>query len=272
MMVRSSGMTPRGPRAHPDEARQHTSKHAAKRPAACRPPSIFEPLLHSRRSPQLEEGNGRANENQIVMRVLIVDDHPIVVAGYRALFTSDASVEILEASDAKAGHRAFLQNHPDVTVVDVRLPDLTGFELTRRIRKDDPAARILMLSVNEDPAFVVRAVEMGIQGHVSKTDDLRVLAKAIRKIAAGERFVSPRLAEATTRGGAAIKASPLTQMSARELEILRLLGRGDRLLEVASELGISYKTVANATSALKTKLGAKSHSDLVRIAVEIDLH
>jgi DNA-binding NarL/FixJ family response regulator len=228
--------------------------------------------LHSRRSPQLEEGNGLANEDQIVMRVLIVDDHPIVVAGYRALFTSDASVEILEASDAKAGHRAFLQNHPDVTVVDVRLPDLTGFELTRRIRKDDPAARILMLSVNEDPAFVVRAVEMGIQGYVSKTDDLRVLAKAIRKIAAGERFVSPRLAEATTRGGAAIKASPLTQMSARELEILRLLGRGDRLLEVASELGISYKTVANATSALKTKLGAKSHSDLVRIAVEIDLH
>jgi DNA-binding CsgD family transcriptional regulator len=64
----------------------------------------------------------------------------------------------------------------------------------------------------------------------------------------------------------------LTQMSARELEILRLLGRGDRLLEVASELGISYKTVADATSALKTKLGAKSHSDLVRIAVEIDLH
>jgi DNA-binding NarL/FixJ family response regulator len=199
------------------------------------------------------------------MRILIVDDHPIVVTGYRAVFASDPSVEILEASDAKDGHRAYLQEHPDVTVVDARLPDLTGFELTRRIRLDDPAAKIVMLSVSEDPAFVLRAVEMGIQGYVSKSDDLRLLAKAIRKVAAGERFVSPRLA------GAAIKANPLTQMSPRELEILRLLGRGDPISEVASELRISYKTVANTTSMLKSKLGAKNHSDLVRIAVEIDL-
>lgn len=206
------------------------------------------------------------------MRVLIVDDHPVIARGCRALFASDPSVEILEASDAKMGHRAYLQKHPDVTVVDVRLPDLTGFELTRRIRKDDPAARILMLSVSEDPAFVVRAVELGIQGYVSKSDDPRLLTKAIWKVAAGERFVSPRLAEATTFAGAAIKASPLTQMSARELEILRLLCRGDRITEVASRLGISYKTVANTTSALKAKLGAKNHADLVRIAVEIDLH
>jgi DNA-binding NarL/FixJ family response regulator len=156
--------------------------------------------------------------------------------------------------------------------VDLRLPDLTGFELTRRIRKDDPAAKIVVLSVSEDPAFVVRAVEMGIQGYVAKSDDPRLLAKAIRKVAAGERFVSPHLAEATTFPGAAVKASPLTQMSPRELEILRLLSRGDRIAEVASELGISYKTVANTTSTLRTKLGAKSHSDLVRIAVEIDLH
>lgn len=159
--------------------------------------------------------------------VLIVDDHPVVAAGCRALFTSDASVEILEAADAKAGHRAYLQNHPDVTVVDVRLPDLTGFELTRRIRKDDPAARFVMLSVNEDPAFVVRAVEMGIQGYVSKSDDPRS-EKSLRASVSSRL----RLAEATNFAGAAIKASPLTQMSSRELEILRLLGRGDRILEV----------------------------------------
>ncbi|MET4023671.1 response regulator transcription factor [Bradyrhizobium sp. S3.2.12] len=205
------------------------------------------------------------------MRILIVDDHPIVVTGCRALFTSDPSVEILEASDAKDGHRAYLQKHPDVTIVDVGLPDLTGFELSRRIRKEDPAAKLVMLSVSEDPAFVVRAVEMGIQGYVSKSDDPRLLAKAIRKVAAGGRFVSPHLAEATF-AGAVIKANPLTQMSSRELDILRLLGRGDRISEVASELGLSYKTVANTTSMLKSKLGAKNHSDLVRIAVEIDLH
>ncbi|MGY4358538.1 DNA-binding NarL/FixJ family response regulator [Bradyrhizobium sp. i1.7.7] len=212
---------------------------------------------------------GMRGQNE--MRILIVDDHPIVVTGCRALFTSDPSVEILEASDAKDGHRAYLQKHPDVTVVDVGLPDLTGFELSRRIRKEDPAAKIVMLSVSEDPAFVVRAVEMGIQGYVSKSDDPRLLAKAIRKVAAGGRFVSPHLAEATF-AGAVIKANPLTQMSSRELDILRLLGRGDRISEVASELGLSYKTVANTTSMLKSKLGAKNHSDLVRIAVEIDLH
>lgn len=212
------------------------------------------------------------DKTKSVVRVLVVDDHPVVVTGCRALFASDHSVEIEEASDAKTGHQAYLQQHPDVTVVDLRLPDLTGFELTRLIRKDDPAARIVMLSVSDDPAFVVRAVDMGIQGYVSKSDDPNLLAEAIRKVAAGGRFVSPRLAEATTFAGAEIKASPLTRMSARELEILRLLGRGDRIAEVASELGISYKTVANVTSALKTKLGAKSHSDLVRVAVEIDLH
>jgi DNA-binding NarL/FixJ family response regulator len=180
-------------------------------------------------------------------------------------------VEIEEAIDATTGHRAYLQQHPDVVVVDLRLPDVTGFELTRRIRKDDPAARIVMLSVSDEPAFVARAVEMGIQGYVSKSDDPRILARAIRKVAAGEGFISPRLAEATTFAGAEIKASPLTRLSARELEILRLLGRGDRISEVASRLGISYKTVANVTSTLKTKLGAENHSDLVRIAVEIDL-
>jgi DNA-binding NarL/FixJ family response regulator len=206
------------------------------------------------------------------MRVLIVDDHPVVIAGCRALFTSDPSVEILEASDAKEGHRAYLQKHPDVAVIDVRLPDLTGFELAKRIRKVDAAAKIVLLSESEDPAFVARAVEMGIQGYVSKSDDPRLLAKAIRKVAAGDRFVSPRLAEATTFAGAAINANPLTQMSPRELEILKLLSRGDSISQVASELGVSYKTVANTTSMLKTKLGARNHADLVRIAVEIDLH
>ncbi|NLS71606.1 response regulator transcription factor [Bradyrhizobium brasilense] len=205
------------------------------------------------------------------MRVLIVDDHPVVVSGCRSLFASDKTVKIEEAADAKAGLRAFTQKRPDVTVIDIKLPDVSGFELLRRIRKDDPVARIIMFSMNDDPAFVVRAVEMGAQGYVSKSDDPRLFVKAVRKVAAGERFISPHLAQAIAFAGAAIKASPASQMSARELEILRLLGRGDKIVEVASALGISYKTVANATSLLKQKLGAKNHSDLVRIAVEMEL-
>lgn len=204
-------------------------------------------------------------------KVLIVDDHPVVLSGCRSLFAGDPTVRIEEAADAKSGHRAFLQKKPDVTVIDINLPDVSGFELMRRIRKEDPDARIIMFSMNDDPAFVVRAVEAGAQGYVSKGDDPRVLVKAVRKVAAGDNFISPQLAEAVTFSAAAIKASPATQMSARELEILRLLGRGDKIAEVADALGISYKTVANTTSLLKQKLAAKNHSDLIRIAVEMGL-
>jgi DNA-binding NarL/FixJ family response regulator len=210
-------------------------------------------------------------KSRSITRVLIVDDHPVVLSGCRSLFASDTSVKIDEAADAKSGQKAYAARKPDVTVIDIKLPDVSGFELMRRIRKDDPDARIIMFSMNDDPAFVVRAIEMGAQGYVSKGDDPRVLVKAVRKVAAGENFISPQLAEAVTFSSAAIKASPATQMSSRELEILRLLGRGDKIVEVADMLGISYKTVANTTSLLKQKLGAKNHSDLIRIAVEMGL-
>jgi DNA-binding NarL/FixJ family response regulator len=205
------------------------------------------------------------------IRVLIIDDHPVVLSGCRSLFAGDSTIRIEEAADAKSGHRVFAQKKPDVTVIDINLPDVSGFELMRRIRKDDPEARIIMFSMNDDPAFVVRAIELGAQGYVSKGDDPRLLVKAVRKVAAGDHFISPQLAEAVTFSGAVIKANPATQLSSRELEILRLLGRGDKIVEVAKALDISYKTVANTTSLLKQKLAAKNHSDLIRIAVEMGL-
>jgi DNA-binding NarL/FixJ family response regulator len=207
-----------------------------------------------------------------MMKLLIVDDHPVVVSGCRSLFASDASITIDEASDEKSGHRAYLAKRPDVTIIDINLPDLSGFELMRRIRKDDPGARIIMFSMNDDPAFVVRAVELGAQGYVSKGEDPRLLIKAVRKVAAGENFITPRLAETVTFSGAAIRANPASNMTARELEILRLLSRGEKIVEVADALNISYKTVANTTSMLKQKVGAKNHSDLIRIAVEMGLN
>ena len=204
-------------------------------------------------------------------KVLIVDDHPVVLLGCRSLFASDNTVKIEEATDAKSGHRAYLARNPHITVIDIKLPDVSGFELMRRIRKDDPEARIIIFSMNDDPALVVHAIEMGAQGYVWKGDDPRMLVKAVRKVAAGDNFISPQLAEAVTFSGASIKANPASQVTARELEILRLLGRGDKIAEVANALEISYKTVANNTSLLKQKLGAKSHSDLIRIAVEMRL-
>jgi DNA-binding NarL/FixJ family response regulator len=211
------------------------------------------------------------NSDRSATKVLIVDDHPVVLSGCRSLFASDKTVKIEEATDAASGHRAYLAKKLDATVIDIKLPDVSGFELMRRIRKDDPEARIIIFSMNDDPALVVRAIDMGAQGYVSKGDDPRMLVKAVRKVAAGENFISPQLAEAVTFSGASIKANPALQMTTRELEILRLLGRGDKIVEVANALDISYKTVANTTSLLKQKLGAKNHSDLIRIAVEMGL-
>jgi DNA-binding NarL/FixJ family response regulator len=211
------------------------------------------------------------NSGRSATKVLIVDDHPVVLSGCRSLFASDNTVKIEEAPDAKSGHRAYLARKPDVTVIDIKLPDVSGFELMRRIRKDDPGARIIIFSRNDDPALVFRAIEMGAQGYVSKGDDPRMLVKAIGKVAAGDNFISPHLARAVTFFGPSIKANPTSQMTARELEILRLLGRGDKIVEVANALEISYKTVANTTSLLKQKLGAKNHSDLIRISVEMGL-
>src|SRR6201996_9374821 len=209
--------------------------------------------------------------SKAVKKILIVDDHPMVVSGCRSLFASEPGFEIDEAGDAAAGHRAFVRFRPDVTIIDVKLPDVSGFELLRRIRKTDPAAKAIIFSMNDDPAFVVRAVEMGIQGYLSKGDDPRVFVKAVRRVLAGENFISPRLAEAVTFSAATLRAAPVSQLSSRELEILGLLAKGNKIGEVADALDISYKTVANTTSLLKQKLGAKAHSDLIRIAVGMEL-
>src|ERR1051325_508343 len=147
------------------------------------------------------------NSTRSATKVLIVDDHPVVLSGCRSLFAGDSTVRIEEATDAKSGHRAFVQKKPDVTVIDINLPDVSGFELMRRIRKDDPEARIIMFSMNDDPAFVVRAVEMGAQGYVWKGDDPRMLVKAVRKVAAGGNFISAQLAAAATFSGASINAN-----------------------------------------------------------------
>jgi len=203
--------------------------------------------------------------------VLIVDDHPLLISGCRSLFASDPRIRLSEASDEKSGHQAYLEIRPDISIIDINLPGLSGFELLRRIRDEDPAAKVIIFSMNDEPAFVVRAIELGANGYVSKGDDPQHLLSAVRSVANGQNFVAPHLAHAVTFSTASVRANPASQLSSRELEILRLLSRGRRIGEVADALDISYKTVANGTSRLKQKLGANSHSDLIRFAVELNL-
>lgn len=204
-------------------------------------------------------------------KVLIVDDHPVVVSGCRAIFASDRSVRILSASTEREGFAVYRQSRPDVAIIDINLPDLSGYELLRKIRKEDPNAKVIMFSVNEDPAFVVRAVELGAKGFVCKGDNPQNLVDAVHEVARGTTFVSPQIAKSVTFASAESRAHPAGQLNSRELEILRLLARGRKIAQIAEALDLSYKTIANTTTLLKAKLGAQNHADLVRIAVESDI-
>jgi DNA-binding NarL/FixJ family response regulator len=204
-------------------------------------------------------------------KVLIVDDHPVVVSGCRTVFAADSSMQIISAANEREGLQAYRQSKPDISIIDINLPDLSGYELLRKIRKEDPEAKVIIFSVNEDPAFVVRAVELGAKGFVCKGDDPQSLLEAVHEVAAGTTFVSPQLAKSVTFATADVRAHPVGLLNNRELEILRMLARGRTITQIAEAMDLSYKTIANTTTMLKQKLGAQAHADLVRIAVECDI-
>jgi len=205
------------------------------------------------------------------MRVLIVDDHPIVASGCRALLAGDEDIAILEASDAESGERMFVAERPDVCVVDINLPTVSGFELARRILGHATSARIIMFSMNDDPVFAARAIEVGAKGYVSKSGDPCDLVEAIREVANGGVYLPAAIAQRVAFAGPAFAQSPLSKLTPREVEILRLLSAGKSLSEIAWLVHSSYKTVANTSSIIRHKLGLRSSSELVRFAIETRL-
>ena len=202
------------------------------------------------------------------MRILIVDDHPIVASGCRALLAGEADVEILEASDAGSGEAAYVTDRPDVCVFDINLPGVSGFELARRILARDPAARIIMFSMNDDPIFAARAIEAGAKGYVSKSGDPGDLLEAIRNVGEGGVFLPSAIAQSIAFAGPGFAENRLAKLTQREIEILRLLGAGKSLSEIAWLVHSSYKTIANTSSMMRQKLGLRSSSELVRFAIE----
>jgi two-component system, NarL family, invasion response regulator UvrY len=205
------------------------------------------------------------------MRVLIVDDHRIVVSGCRALFADDPETVMLDASDAESGERVFVDEHPDVCVLDINLPTVSGFELARRILERDASARIIMFSMNDDPIFAARAIEIGAKGYVSKAGDPCDLVEAIREVGKGRTYLPPALARSIAFAGPAFAQSPLSKLTAREMEILRLLSAGKSLAEIAWLVHSSYKTIANTSSIMRQKLGVRTSAELVRLAIENSL-
>ena len=199
------------------------------------------------------------------MRVLIVDDHPVVLSGCKALLAGEDDIEVIEAANAEDGFAAFFAGEADVALVDINLPGVSGFELTQRILAKKPDARIVIFSMNDDPAFVARAIKEGAKGYIPKCDDPLLFAPALRQVAAGGTYLPHALAQKLAFSGAENLAAGL---SAREVEILRLLAAGHDLAAIAEKLDVSAKTIANNCSVLKAKLGVRSSMDLLRAAME----
>jgi two-component system, NarL family, invasion response regulator UvrY len=202
------------------------------------------------------------------LRVLIVDDHPIIASACRAMFAGDSDVTIIEASDAESGETVFTMERPDVCVLDINLPGVTGFELARRILAKSPHERIIIFSMNDDPVFAKRAIEAGARGYVSKSGDPADLARAIRDVAGGGVFLPSSLAQEIAFGGLNVAGDRLAKLTAREIEILRLLAAGKSLSEIAWSIKVSYKTIANTSSIIRRKLGLRTAAEMVRIAIE----
>jgi two-component system, NarL family, invasion response regulator UvrY len=203
------------------------------------------------------------------VKVLIVDDHPIVVSGFKALLEQDGHISVLQAANAAAAEQIAAADRPDVAVLDINLPGVSGFELARRLLERDPAARIIMFSMNDDPVFLAQALDIGARGYVSKNDNPDSMLKAIRAVAAGATSwpagMTEKIAYLGERGPTGGGAPRLT---VRELEILRLLASGKSLSEIADMVSVSYKTVATTCAALRARLNARTQVELVRIALE----
>jgi len=222
--------------------------------------------MHRRSGDAVQQRGGWLGANR--MRVLIVDDHPIVASGCRTVLADEPEIVLLEAADAESAERVFLAEHPDISVIDINLPTVSGFELARRILAHDASARIIMFSMNDDPVFVARAIEIGAKGYVAKTGDPNDLVEAIREVGKGNVYLPPAIARSIAFAGSSVAKSPLSKLNSREMEILRLLSSGKTLSEIAWLVQSPYKTVANTSSIIRHKLGVRTSAELVRLAIE----
>jgi two-component system, NarL family, invasion response regulator UvrY len=202
------------------------------------------------------------------MRILIADDHPIVASGCRTVLADQPDIVLLEASDAESAEELFVTERPDICLIDINLPTVSGFELARRVLARDAKARIIIFSMNDDPVYVSRAIEIGAKGFVSKNGDPQNLVEAIQEVGKGGVYLPPALAQSMAFAGPKVARNPLSRLNSREMEILRLLSSGKSLSEIAWLVHSPYKTVANTSAIIRQKLGVRTAAELVRLAIE----
>jgi two-component system, NarL family, invasion response regulator UvrY len=212
-----------------------------------------------------------ASDTSARIGVLLVDDHAVVREGYRRLLERDARLNVVgEASSAAETLRLDAQLRPDVIVLDIALPGVSGIEILRRVLSRRADACVLMFSMYQDGIYATRALQAGARGYVSKASAPDLLIEAVRCVASGQRFVSPDVEAAMSKQRS--RAGQLAEaLSARELEVLSLLTQGYGMDEIGARLGLSPKTAANHQSSIKQKLGASSALQLILIAQQYGL-
>lgn len=204
--------------------------------------------------------------------VLLVDDHAVVREGYRRLLEKSPSIRVVgEAADAQSAYLAFVEQRPQVTVMDIALPGASGIDALRRIRSRDANAQVLMFSMYEDPIFATRALQAGARGYVTKAAAPEVLVEAVLTISRGQPYLVGRLAQELALRGIGDASETGRSLSPREFEVLRMLVAGRSLAEIARSLGLTAKTVANHQSILRQKLGAGSAVQLLQAAARMGI-
>jgi DNA-binding NarL/FixJ family response regulator len=206
-----------------------------------------------------------------VIRVLLADDHSIVRDGLRRIVEDSGDMEVVaEAPDGRTAIRMVSKEAPDVAVVDISMPDLDGLEVTSRLLALRPGLPIIILTMHEEEQYVIRAIEAGAMGYVSKRSAPEKLVQAIRQVADGRRYISEEASESlavrVARGGRG--GTLLDTLSTRELQVLRRLALGHTNREIASAYNISIKTVDTYRFRLLKKLNLRNNAELSRFAMQ----
>jgi two-component system, NarL family, response regulator NreC len=203
--------------------------------------------------------------------IAVVDDHLLFREGFRALIRSTSDIRIVaEASNSEEALPAVRGTRPEVVVLDVMLPGLSGINIARELLKEDPSRRLLALSMAEDEAHVADALRSGMLGYASKRQSAAEVLDAIRTVGRGERYLAPELS-GMGRPPAPPVPTPLASLTAREREIFELCVSGMASKEIARHLHISPRTVETHRARILRKLGARSAVDLVRLAARAGL-
>ena len=206
------------------------------------------------------------------IRITLTDDHPLVLAGMKALLEPVEDITIVgEATDGQAAIDMIGEAKPDIAVLDISLPGLGGIEIAQRILANSPGVRILALTVHEDRAYVQPMLQAGARGYLLKRSAPDELVRAIRAIAQGGVYLDPAIAERALPSSSAAyrsfgKAAHL-ELTSRESDVLRYIAQGFSNKEVAARLDVSVKTVETHKSRALEKLGLFTRADIVRYGV-----